>query len=71
MPCAGICARYRSPKPNGLGRYEAGQKHCTACELFINWDGIRCPCCRSTLRTKPRKLRNKKRLQHILESVAL
>jgi len=71
LPCTGVCVRHRSTKPNGLGRYESGQKHCTACEIFINWNGIRCPCCKSTLRTRPRKLRDKNRLKQVLELVAV
>ena len=61
MSCKNICIRHKvSGAPSGL-RYAAGQKRCNTCELFINWDGVRCPCCSCRLRTAPRnsKLRAK------------
>ena len=67
MVCKGICSRYRSSKPHGFGRYEVGQKRCIRCELYLNWDGLRCPCCHYPLRTKPRKLRDRERLRKIIE----
>jgi uncharacterized paraquat-inducible protein A len=36
--------------------YLEGCKHCPACQLFINWKGVVCPCCHVKLRTKPRNL---------------
>jgi hypothetical protein len=35
-------------------RYSIGQKRCQICELFIEFDGVLCPCCNSRLRTRPR-----------------
>jgi hypothetical protein len=35
-------------------RYSIGQKRCQICELFIEFDGVLCPCYNSKLRTRPR-----------------
>jgi len=53
--CVGICKEYVALRPERGGRYIKGQKRCNVCSLFIKCDGFRCPCCRSTLRLKPRK----------------
>lgn len=47
------------------GRYETGQKRCSTCETYIEWDGHGCPCCNCTLRVKPRNTKNRQRLQKI------
>ncbi len=60
--CNGICDRYKAKKPNNnIGRYSNGQKRCNSCEIFINWNGLRCPCCNNRLRTKPRSLKYKEK----------
>ena len=69
MSCAGICIRYKAHKPTGIGRYAVGQKRCQKCEIFIDWTGLWCPCCRYRLRTTPKnafykaKLREQKGLE--------
>lgn len=65
--CRGICNKYKASKPHGYGRYEVGQKRCICCAIYLYWDGIHCPCCRANLRTKPRKLRDRKRLATVME----
>jgi hypothetical protein len=45
MTCKGICIRHKA-----LGRYTDS---CKNCDLFIKWEGLRCPCCRYQLRTGP------------------
>jgi hypothetical protein len=67
MVCKGDCIQYKAIKKyNGnLGRYAIGQKRCSTCDLFINWDGLWCPCCNRTLRTKPRNTLNRKHLQEL------
>lgn len=62
-PCKGICTRYKS-RP----RYDADQKRCQVCEIFIKWDGFRYPCCNYQLRSKPRNLKYKAKLRAKLES---
>ena len=57
MVCVGLCVRYRAVKSPIGGRYEIGQKRCSTCDIFIEWDGIVCPCCGYRLRTKSRRRR--------------
>ena len=57
--CRGICQRYFAKKPERGGRYTAGQKRCQMCAIWIQWDGIRCPCCSYRLRLRPRSLKYK------------
>jgi hypothetical protein len=64
MACKGICERHKALRPaNGSGgrRYSAGQKRCAMCELFIIWNGVRCPCCGCRLRTKPKNTADRRR----------
>jgi predicted amidophosphoribosyltransferase len=63
MVCKGICVRHKAKKPVGTGRYSTGQKRCQVCEIFITWDGLWCPCCGYRLRTRPRNLKYKAKLQ--------
>ena len=62
MTCKGICVRYKVGKPSFGGRYATGQKRCQICEIFIQWDGLMCPCCSYRLRLKPRNMKSKIRL---------
>ena len=63
MHCNGSCEKYKA-KSNTLagGRYEQGQKRCPECEIFMEWEGLWCPCCGRLLRTKARATRPKRRL---------
>ena len=64
MTCKGICIDHK-----GSGRYATGNKRCQICDLFMQWDGVFCPCCGRRLRTGPRsfkfkaKLRKQKKMQ--------
>jgi hypothetical protein len=58
MACKGICIDYKAS-----GRYVTGHKRCQTCDLFIEWDGVFCPCCGSRLRIGPRNIRNKAKLR--------
>lgn len=52
--CKGICILHQAePTPNKV-RYDMGQKRCTYCGIFILTEKIRCLCCKTILRTKPR-----------------
>jgi len=63
MSCKRICEKYKAGKLFGINkRYELGQKRCSICAIFINWDGRNCPCCSSTLRTKPKGTQTRQRL---------
>jgi hypothetical protein len=60
MTCKGICHRHRAQERSG-GRYANGQKRCQVCQIYMKCDGLRCPCCRSKLRTRSRNSVFKKR----------
>ena len=51
MSCKNICTRYKATKHRRSSYYAQGYKRCSMCEIFIVWDGIRCPCCDLVLRT--------------------
>jgi hypothetical protein len=72
MTCKGICIRYKADSNN----YANGQKRCQICDLFMQWDGIFCPCCGYKLRNRPRnfsntKLREQKRIRETTEAKIL
>ena len=58
MTCKGICIHHKA-----LGRYATGNKRCKICEMFIEWDGVFCPCCGYRLRTRPRNMKFKAKLR--------
>ena len=62
MTCKGVCDRYKAKKISGIGRYASGQKRCQICEIFIEWSGRWCPCCKYRLRSKPRNIVYKQKL---------
>jgi len=58
--CKGICNKLSINKiPNAL-KYQFGLKRCSWCEIWIDTEEVRCPCCRMILRTRAR---GKKRIQ--------
>jgi len=59
--CTGNCKNHKAPKPSEIGRYAAGQKRCNHCEIFIEFTGIICPCCKSQLRCLPRSRKGKEK----------
>ena len=61
--CIGACSKYKAKKPVDLGRYAAGQKRCNYCEIFVEWDGLSCPCCGRQLRCLPRSRKGKEKYQ--------
>ena len=56
MQCNGTCTKFavKKPAPKYGGLYESGHKRCSCCEIYIIYDGGRCPCCGCALRAKPR-----------------
>jgi hypothetical protein len=58
MTCKGICIHHKAS-----GRYAYGNKRCQHCNLFIKWEGLRCPCCEYQLSTGPRYFRYKAKLR--------
>ena len=63
LACRGFCVKYKVDRPTDGLRYVAGQKRCNPCSVFIEWDGLFCPCCGSKLRIKPKTSLQKR---HIL-----
>lgn len=59
MACIGKCKQYKALKPTKIGRYASGQKRCNYCEIFVDYDGFRCPCCKNQLRCIPRSRKDK------------
>lgn len=61
MGCNGICHRYKAKKQNNVGRYASGQKRCNVCNMYLNWEGLFCPCCNLRIRMNSRysKLKEK------------
>lgn len=43
-------------------RYINGSKRCSECDIFLDYNGQRCPCCNTFLRGKPRSKSAKERL---------
>jgi len=67
--CKGICHEYRATGYKGKHRYENGQKLCSVCSQFLEYAGIRCPCCTVILRTTPRGNRARKEIHEKRECV--
>ena len=55
--CNGICDRYKVKRPKGKAWYSQTVKRCGTCNCLINFSGIKCPCCKSKLGTKTRRLK--------------
>jgi hypothetical protein len=68
MACKGVCIRYKASKPTSGGRYANGQRRCQVCEMYMEWEGLWCPCCGYRLRTKPRNLKYKAKLREAQEA---
>ena len=62
--CKGICQKYKSSNMIHSSYYQSGSKRCSHCMLYINWEGLRCPCCGKTLRTHPKSKRNVSKLDN-------
>ena len=58
--CRGICDRFEFPyAPGRDGKaYRNGRKRCRHCDMWIAWDGVRCPCCGFMLSTRAQDKRN-------------
>jgi hypothetical protein len=63
MVCKGICICHKASGPISSGRYAIGQKRCQICDLFMQWNGIFCPCCGCRLRIGPRLFKHKAKLR--------
>ena len=52
--CKGICEMFKGDGTSMRLKYQEGQKRCSYCEIFLKVSGLRCPCCKTILRTKAR-----------------
>ena len=46
-------------------RYAMGQKYCSQCAIFIEWDKFHCPCCNLLLKTRSRHSKYKTEVKRI------
>ena len=53
------CQMYKAKKPHLKSRYEVGQKYCSHRVLFLDYAGIRCPCCNYNLKYTSKNSRYK------------
>ena len=61
--CKGICKNYKVVKEkNSFSYYLNGFKRCNECEIFIDWNSYKCPCCNNILRIKPHNTTCKTRI---------
>ncbi|PWU80089.1 MAG: hypothetical protein DLM72_13820 [Candidatus Nitrosopolaris wilkensis] len=61
MSCKNICTIYRTKKSYRGSYYKYGYKRCTDCEIFIKWNGPRCPCCKQFLRIRTHDAKTRKK----------
>jgi len=61
ITCNGICTKYKARKPLQGDKYPAGQKRWNRYGIFIEWDGLFCPCCNMKLRLAPRYTKYKEK----------
>jgi len=60
--CYGECQQYKAPMPPfNQSRYEIGQKRCTKCAIYVEYEGLFCPCCGFRLRVHRRSSKDKLR----------
>jgi hypothetical protein len=67
MACKNVCERYRATKDRRSSYYFEGYKRCQVCGIFLNWKGIRCPCCQRPLRSKPHNRKRRRIRRNQLE----
>ncbi|MGQ0772207.1 MAG: hypothetical protein ACT4NT_05495 [Nitrososphaerota archaeon] len=59
LTCKGDCkTRYQEFLGQISLKYD-GQKRCGLCNIYLKWDGVKCPCCSSVLHVRPRHSRAK------------
>jgi len=53
--CRGRCLQYKAVDRINNSHYQAGNKRCSRCMVFIKYFGVRCPCCNGRLRSHPKR----------------
>jgi hypothetical protein len=76
MACNGLCQKTNIPSGittrYGQGRYDQGQRWCSICELFISAipeTSNTCRCCRSKLRSRPKRMKFKNKFRDRISSL--
>ena len=54
MTCRGFCDQFKVKVATKIPRYSTGYKRCTLCAAYFLTFDIRCPCCKTKLRTRAR-----------------
>jgi len=52
--CNGLCKYLKAPTMKNNLRYSTGQKRCSLCAHYFYITDVRCPCCKTRLRSKAR-----------------
>lgn len=62
--CMGVCLRLANVKyiGSGGGFREKGKKRCTICEIVIETNDVKCPCCNMRLRIRKDYRNNEKKV---------
>ena len=56
MDCDGFCVKYKKSR-----KYDTdNSRYCKMCNVFLEWKNLRCPCCESFLKSKPRNSTRRK-----------
>jgi len=66
--CKGLC-EYDKRFGISSGYYKNGVKYCTLCAKKIYLKELRCPCCRSILRTRTHHWKPKARASRVLKRI--
>jgi hypothetical protein len=67
--CRGYCVRYKAVDRVNNSHYQAGNKRCAHCMIFIKYFGLRCPCCNGRLRTHPKRRDAARELERVSRHV--
>lgn len=62
MTCRGRCSALAVSRPWGSSPYMDGLRRCTSCEVWLEEESARCPCCNRVLKTRSRG--NKARVKY-------
>lgn len=58
--CKGACNKIPKSQPRRSRVYDRFGR-CTVCEVWIELPCVKCPCCKTILRSKPKRSSNRKK----------
>lgn len=70
MQCREVCKQYKATGTLSKGKYRLGQRRCSYCDIYLEYEGFWCPCCHSRLRWKRRDKNATKRYHEKKAKVA-